>query len=75
MVLHNICIERGETISKKLNLTVNPITNQRRDRQQIQELLQMTSCGKIRDSSHQANVIHDAITEKLFAEKERGKVC
>ena len=51
MVLHNICIERGETISKKLNLTVDPITNQRRDRQQIQELLQMTSCGKIRDSS------------------------
>lgn len=71
MVLHNICIERGGTISKKLNLTVDPITNQRRDRQQIQELLQMTSCGKIRDSSHQANVIHDAITEKLFAEKER----
>lgn len=74
MVLHNICIER-ETISKKLNLTVDPITNQRRDRQQIQELLQMTSCGKIRDSSHQAKVIHDAIAEKLFAEKERGKVC
>lgn len=71
MVLHNICIERGETISKKLNLTVNPITNQRRDRQQIQELLQMTSCGKIRDSSHQANVIHDANAEKLFAERER----
>lgn len=75
MVLHNICIERGETISKKLNLTVDPITNQRRDRQQIQELLQVTSCGKIRDLSHQANVIHGAITEKLFAEKERGKVC
>ena len=71
MVLHNICIERGETISKKLNLTVDPITNQRRDRQQIQELLQMTSCGKIRDSSHQANVIHDANAEKLFTERER----
>lgn len=31
----------------------------------------MTSCGKIRDSSHQANVIHDANAEKLFTERER----
>ena len=66
MVLHNVCIERGETISKKLNLTIDPVTNQRRDRERIRELLQMTSCGKIRDSGHQANAIWDALAEKLF---------
>ena len=75
MVLHDICIERGETISTKLNLTVDPITSQRRDREQIRELLQMTSSGKIRDSSHQANAIPDAFAEKLFAEKESGEFC
>ena len=69
MVLHNICIERGETISSKLNLTVDPITNQRRDRQQTQELLLMTSCVKIRDSSHQANIIRDALAEKIVCRK------
>ena len=75
MVLHNLCIDRGDTISKKLNFTVDPVTNQRRDRQQICELLQMTSCEKIRDSSHQANVIRDALAAKLFLEKQTGLVC
>ena len=75
MVLHNACIDRGDTISKKLNLTVDPVTNQRRDRQQICELLQMTSCEKIRDSSHQANVIRDTLAAKLFLEKQTGLVC
>ena len=75
MVLHNVCIDRGDTISKKLNLTVDPVTNQRRDRQQICELLQMTSCEKIRDSSHQANVIRDALAAKLLLEKQTGLVC
>jgi len=25
MVLHNVCLERGETMSKKLNLTIDPV--------------------------------------------------
>ena len=75
MLLHNVCIDRGDAISKKLNLTVDPVTNQRRDRQQICEILQMTSCEKIRDSSHQANVIRDALAAKLFLEKQTGLVC
>ena len=39
MVLHNVCLERGETMSKVLNLTTDPVTNQRRDRERIWELL------------------------------------
>ena len=71
MVLHNVCIDRGDTISKKLNLTVDPVRNLRRDRQQICELLQMRRL----DSSHQANVICDALAGKLFLEKQTGLVC
>ena len=75
MVLHNVCVDRGDTMSKKLNLTIDPVTNQRRDRERIRELLQMTSCDKIKDSCHQANVIRDALTEKFFVERETGEVC
>ena len=75
MVLHNICIDRGETLSRKLDLTLDPVTSQRRDRNRIRELLQMTSCEKIRDSSKQANVIRDALADKLFMEKQTGMVC
>ena len=66
MVLHNVCIDRGETLSTKLDLTVDPITNQRRDRALIREMLQMSSCAKIRDSCHQANIIRNALADKLF---------
>ena len=75
MVLHNICIDRGETLSRKLDLTLDPVTSQRWDRNRIRELLQMTSCEKIRDSSKQANVIRDALADKLFMEKQTGMVC
>ena len=75
MVLHNICIDRGETLSRKLDLTLDPVTSQKRDRNRIRELLQMTSCEKIRDSSKQANVIRDALADKLFMEKQTGMVC
>lgn len=75
MVLHNICIDKGETLSKKLDLTLDPVTNQRRDRDQVRELLQITSCEKIRDSSKQANVIRDALADKLFMEKQTDVVC
>jgi hypothetical protein len=30
VVLHNVCIERGDTISQKLDLTTDPLTQQRR---------------------------------------------
>ena len=69
IVLHNICINRGKTISRELDLTLDPVTNQRRDRNRITELLQMTSCEKIRDSSKEANAVRDALADKLFMEK------
>ena len=65
----------GETLSRKLDLTLDPVTNQRRDRNQIRELLQMTYSEKIRDSSRQANTIRDALADKLFMEKQTGMVC
>ena len=75
MVLHDICIDNGDTISSKLNLTVDPSTIERRDSAQIRELLMMTSCEKIRDSSHQASIIRDALAKKFSLEKQTGEVC
>ena len=50
MVLHDVCIDGGETLRKKLDLTLDPVTNQRRlDRNRIRELLQMLPCEKVRD--------------------------
>ena len=75
MVLHNICIDWGGTPSKQLDLTLDPVTNQRRDGNQVRELLQMTSCERIRDSIKQANAIRDAQADKLLMEKQTRVVC
>ncbi len=39
MVLHNICLALGDTLSKKLNLTIDLATNEKRNREKIREVL------------------------------------
>ena len=48
MILDNICIEQGDSLSKKLDLTFKPDTLGKRTRNEIKELLQMTDCPKIK---------------------------
>lgn len=71
MVLHNICIDRGDTMCKQLGLTLDPLTNERRDRDTIRKLLKMKSCPKTRDSCGQASNIRDSLCDKLWKEKIR----
>lgn len=70
VVLHNVCIERKDTLSNQLDLTVDPATNDRRDREVIRRILNMRSCKRVPDNSRQAARIRDALTQKLWKEKE-----
>ena len=74
MVLHNICIARGDAIIKKLDLSLDA-NGQKRNREEIRKLLQMRNCSRIRDVSVEANKVRNALCEKLWLEKEIGKVC
>ena len=74
MVLHNTCIAQGDTISKKLDLSLDA-NGQKRDREQIRKLLQMRNCSSMRDVSLEANKVRNALCEKLWLEKETDKVC
>lgn len=74
IVLHNICIDRGENISKNLDLTVNPATQQRRPRNTIRDLLQMTSSRPIGNSTMSAVRIRDSLAKKFWKEHETGDV-
>ena len=71
IVIHNICLEHGDTILTKLDLTIDPITNQKRDRKTIRDLLQMRNCKPVKDSSKAANCIRNALSDKLWEEKQR----
>ena len=70
IVLHNICIEREDTLSNQLNLSVDPGTNKRRDREVIRQILNMRNCQRVPDNSRQATRIRNALTQQLWREKE-----
>ena len=74
MVLHNICKQRGDSIARKLDLSVDPSTQEKRDREEIRKLLQTTDCRSSKDTSAEAVKVRHTLGEKLRVEKETGKV-
>ena len=50
MVLHNICIMQGDSISKRLDLSSDG-NGQKQNREDVRNLLQMRDCSSIRDTS------------------------
>ena len=53
MVLHDICIMQGDTISKKLDLG----NSENRDREEIRNLLDMSDCPSVRDALQKITLI------------------
>ena len=41
VVLHNVCLEMGDTIPRKLDLSIDPSAKETRDRNQIKEILHL----------------------------------
>ena len=70
IVLHNICIERGKTLCRQIDEIVDTATNQRRPRDIIRHLLNMTNCHLIRDSCPQATRIRNVLTQNLWRENQ-----
>ena len=75
MVLHNVCLEMGDTIPRKLDLSIDHHTNETRDRQQMRDILHIGFSQKQAFESKggsQANKIRTTLTTKFWAEKERN---
>lgn len=63
MVLHNISIMLGDAISRSLGLPVDG-SGGKRNREELKKLWQMRDWPSIRDASHEAPGIIDALCEK-----------
>ena len=63
MVLHNISIMPGDAISRSLGLPVDG-SGGKRNREELKKLWQMRDRPSIRDASHEAPGIIDALCEK-----------
>ena len=70
IVLHNICIECNDQMPAGSDLTVDPATNKRRDREKVRRLLKMRECRRIQDTNKKAEEIRSALTKKFWNEKE-----
>ena len=54
LVLHIICIDRGDTIPRTLDITVDPKTKRKVESGEIQDLLHMTAGRKLQDKASDA---------------------
>ena len=71
MVLHNVYLEMGDTIPSKLDLSIDPTTNQTRDRQMIREILHIGVSRKTFEiGGCQANKIRNTLANKFWQERE-----
>ena len=69
MVLHNICIMQGDTISKKLDLS----NSEKRSGEEIRKLLQMTDCPSVRDVSFKAEKSEMHYVKSYGLTRKQGK--
>lgn len=66
---------REDKIYKTLDLSIDPATNEKRDRESVREMLNMTTSQKVKDTCIEAGKIRSALVEKLLLEKETGEIC
>ena len=66
IVLHNMCIEFRDVMSKKCDLPIDPVTNEKRERETVRSLL--------RDTSAEGSKNRIALTRKLHNEQGSNKV-
>ncbi len=72
LVLHNVCMDCGDTIPSKLDLTMDPTISQIRDRATIRDLLLMNSSRRVFDANeNKATKVRRALEVKVAGELKR----
>ena len=69
IILHNICIDLSDTCLNGWDLTVDPNTQEKRSQSDVSELLHLTRCRRIPDSSSEAKNIRDHLKQHFWEEK------
>ena len=68
IVLHNICIENGDTMPRLWDINVDDISNQRRPSEEVRELLMMRTSRTVPDRHFGAEAVRDAL-KKIMGRK------
>ena len=72
VVLHNICIEKGDWIPRKLDLTFDDVTNKRRNSNDVRDLLDLinTDSKNYLLGKSDAIRVRDVLKLKFWKERE-----
>ena len=70
VVLHNLCIERGDVTLRHWDITNVPERNERRPTELVRDMLHMIYITRIRDNSKQAGKIRDILKRKFHDKKQ-----
>ena len=70
IVLHNICIEKGDSISRKLDLSYDKNDNTRKSPEELRRILKKVSSKSYVDTSKGAAIVRNNICEYLWNKKE-----
>ena len=74
VVLHNICIDLGDILPRAWDLNYDDHENKRRPAEAVRELLNMTKCRRIADTSKQASIIRNCLKDKFWRERQGNGV-
>ena len=70
VVLHNICLEIGDTVARNMDLTVDPSSNKRRVREEVAAILDLIDRNQRNYTGHKtATAIRESLTNFLREEK------
>ena len=69
-MLHNICIEKGDGISRKLDLSYGKNDNTRKSPEELRRILKMVSSKSYLDTSKGAAILRNNICDYLWSKKE-----
>ena len=73
VILHNLCIDRGDLVPRHFDLTVNHASNKRLSSEEVRDLLDLRNTKQkdfVIDKLSPAKKIRDRLTESLWEEQE-----
>ena len=73
VILHSLCIDKGNALSPQLDLNVDLTSHKQRQRDAIRTLLQMRNCAKVNNTNRKAIAVCDDLVEYFWNERKDVK--
>ena len=69
VVLHNLCIDKEDIILRKFDLSYDHVTNKRRARAELRDMLNLTN-SRLKNHGTGRGEVREAITKAFWDEKK-----